>query len=139
MALRKQTNGKQFEPPHGAPARLPYMPVFVDDWLSSLAIGSFTLEQEGAYWRLLTWAWKDPTCSLPRDENTLATYSRLGVRWRKLGRPIITRCFVVEDERLVNRKLRRIWEQVHERSLKAKASAELRWAKERQRPLIDDG
>ena len=39
---------------------------------ASVFEGGFTLEQEGAYDRLLMWAWKDPSCSLPLDEAVLA-------------------------------------------------------------------
>lgn len=121
------------------PNRLPYMPMYVDDWLSSLTVASFTLEQEGAYERLLKWAWKDPSCTLPDDEAVLAQYSRLGTRWKKFGRPIVERCFVREGGRLVNLKLRSIWREVQEKSSKAKAAANTRWDNERQRRLTMDG
>jgi uncharacterized protein YdaU (DUF1376 family) len=122
------------------PSRLPYLPKYVDDWLSSLTIASFTLEQEGAYQRLLMWEWKDPTCSLPTDESVLANYSRLGSRWKKFGRPIVERCFVRREDRLVNLRLYAIWLEVQDKSAKAKASARTRWEKERQSRLpVDRG
>jgi uncharacterized protein YdaU (DUF1376 family) len=117
--------------------RLPYMPWYVDDWLSSDTITGFSVEQEGAYARLLMRAWKQPGCSLPNDDAILARFSRLGSRWRKVGRPIIDACFVRENGRLVNLKQREIWREVQEKSAKAKAAAEARWEKERQGRLLD--
>lgn len=119
--------------------RLPYMPKYVDDWLSSATVASFTLEQEGAYDRLLMWEWKDPTCTLPNDETVLAQYSRLGSRWRRLGRPIVKACFVEEGGRLVNLKLRELWRAAMEKSRQAKDAANSRWDRERQRRLNMDG
>jgi uncharacterized protein YdaU (DUF1376 family) len=115
------------------------MPLFTDDWLSSLTIAGFTAEQEGAYVRLLLYEWKDPTCTLPFDEPTLANYSKLGSRWKKVGRPIIAACFIQREGRLVNLKLYEVWQRVQEKSAKAKAAAEGRWARERQGHLSEAG
>jgi uncharacterized protein YdaU (DUF1376 family) len=108
------------------------MPLYVDDWFSSSTIASFTLEQEGAYGRLLKWAWKLPGCSLPKDEPTLASYSRLGARWRRFGRPIITACFVDQGGRWVNLRLLKEWHKAHESHGKRKAAADERWRRERE-------
>lgn len=114
------------------------MPKYVDDWLSSLSIACFTLEQEAAYDRLLMFQWKDPTCSLPKDESILASYSRLGARWKKVGRPIIARCFVEENGRWFNQRCRKEWLKAQEIAGKRKAAAEERWRKKRQGPLLPD-
>lgn len=118
-----------------APLELPYYPKYIDDWLSSLTVGGFTLEQEGAYDRLLMHQWKSPDCSLPNDDQTLAQYSRLGAKWRKLGRPIVEKCFVLVDGRLRNEKLYRHWLDAQDKSVKARAAADARWAAVRQRRL----
>lgn len=112
--------------------RLPFLPLYVDDWFSSPTIQSFTLEQEGAYGRLLKWAWKLPNCSLPKDEVTLATYSRLGTRWRKVGRPILAACFVEQDGRWVNLRLHIEWVKAHDAHGKRVAAAEERWRRQRE-------
>jgi uncharacterized protein YdaU (DUF1376 family) len=109
------------------------MPFFVDDWLSSDNVDSFTLEQQGAYLRLLARQWKARDGYLPKDEATLARWSGLGARWRKVGRPILEQCFVERAGGLVNPRCRRLWEQVKERSSKARDAAEIRWERERQR------
>ena len=118
-------------------SRLPYMPLYVDDWLSSDTITSFTLEQEAAYARLLMRQWKAPDGQLPKDESVLASFSRLGARWKKVGRPIIQRCFVERAGGLVNLRLRQEWLRVRERSCKARAAAAERWERERQGQLPD--
>jgi uncharacterized protein YdaU (DUF1376 family) len=115
------------------PLQLPYYPKYVDDWLSSLTIAGLTLEQEGAYDRLLMHQWKSPDCSLPDSDQTLAQYSRLGARWRKVGRPIIDACFVaIEGGRLRNEKLYQLWLDAQDKSVKARAAADARWTKVRQ-------
>ena len=119
-------------------SRFPYMPFYVDDWLSSDTVASFTLEQEAVYMRLLFRQWKAPDGQLPKDEAVLAGYARLGSRWRKVGRPIIQRCFVERADGLVNLRLREIWLHVRSKSKKAKAAAEARWERDGQQDLPDD-
>ena len=108
-------------------ARFPYMPFYVDDWLSSDAVEAFTLEQQGAYIRLLARQWKAHDGLLPKDEATLARWSGLGTRWKKLGRPIIGRCFVEKGGGWVNPRCRELWEYTRAKSAKARQSAESRW------------
>jgi uncharacterized protein YdaU (DUF1376 family) len=111
-------------------ARFPYMPFFVDDWLSSDSVESFTLEQQGAYLLLLARQWKAKDGRLPLDEKTLARWSRLGPKWKALGKPIIARCFVERGGGLVNLRCRQLWESTREKSRKAQAAAEARWNRE---------
>ena len=116
--------------------RFPYMPFYVDDWLSSDTVESFTLEQQGAYILLLARQWKAPDGKLPKDEKLLARWSRLGARWRTVGRPIIRKCFVERGDGLVNPRCRALWETLKQKSRKAKDAAEIRWEQERQRQLM---
>lgn len=51
------------------------------DWLSSPRVTAMTPEEEGAYIRLLCYAWGNSDCSLPDDDQILASLSRLGERW----------------------------------------------------------
>ena len=118
-------------------SKFPYMPFYVDDWLSSDTVAGFTLEQEAAYLRLLIRQWKAPDGQLPKDERVLASYAKLGTRWGKVGRPIVQQCFVERAGGLVNLRLREIWLHVKSRSAKAKAAAEKRWDDERQGDLPD--
>lgn len=52
-----------------------------------------TPAQEGAYIRLLCYAWNDPNCSLPDDDNLLASLSRLGEGWFNGGSTMVRKCF----------------------------------------------
>jgi uncharacterized protein YdaU (DUF1376 family) len=112
-------------------ARFPYMPFFVDDWLSSDVVASFTLEQQAAYLLLLARQWKAPNGFLPKDEATLARWSGLGSRWAKLGRPILRQCFVRRKDGYANPRCRRLWEWAKVKSARAKTAAEVRWDRER--------
>jgi len=107
--------------------RFPYVPFYVDDWLSSDAIAGFTLEQEAAYLRLLLRQWKAFDGQLPKDETLLAGYTRLGARWARVGRPILKRCFEERANGYVNLRLREEWLRVRGRSEQAKAAAAERW------------
>lgn len=107
--------------------RFPYMPLFVDDWLTSDAVDGFTLAQEAAYMRLLLRQWKAPNGMLPKNETELARMSRLGEQWKKLGRPIIARCFVKRGDGLVNLRCRTEWERARARSSQAAEAARKRW------------
>lgn len=112
---------------NGEKVRLPYMPFYVEDWLSSTAVAGFTLAQQGAYLRLLARQWQSPTGALPNDERELARISGLGPRWKTAGKPIIAKCFKVVPQGIQNLKLQAIRNEVLQRSEKARKSAEKRW------------
>lgn len=111
-----------------ARARFPYFPFYVDDWLSSDTVDGFSLEQQGAYLRLLLRQWKARDGMLPKDEAQLARWSGLGVRWPKLGKPILAQCFVERRDGFVNLRLRALWEHARSRSHKARGAANARWS-----------
>lgn len=108
-------------------ARFHYMPLYVDDWLSSDSVDSFSLEQQAAYLLLLLRQWKAKDGMLPKDEATLARWSRLGARWAKVGRPIVARCFTERGGRLVNLRCLELWEAAREKSAQAREAAQTRW------------
>lgn len=115
-------------PVHDEPrARFPYLPLYVDDWLTSDAVDAFSLEQQAAYLRLLLRQWKSPDGMLPRDEPSLARLSQLGDRWRDLGRPIVARCFVARGGRLLNLRCHQLWKEARAKSASAKRAAQTRW------------
>ena len=110
-----------------ARAKFRYMPFYVDDWLTSDTVDRFTLEQQAVYLHLLLRQWKAKDGTLPKDEQQLARWTRLGQRWSKVGRPIVAQCFVERRGGLVNVRLRRLWEAAQARSNKARVAAHLRW------------
>lgn len=91
-------------------AELHWFPVFVADWLTSDEITLMLPEQEGAFFRLLLRAWGKGVAepSIPSDDASLATLSRLGKRWGKLG-PLIREQFEERNGRLYNAKLSEVW------------------------------
>lgn len=94
---------------------LHWFPVFVSDWLTSDDITLMLPEQEGGFFRLLLRAWGkgDAEPSLPTDDATLAVFSRLGTRWKKLG-GLVRAQFEERDGKLYNVKLSEVWnEQQH--------------------------
>ena len=107
--------------------RFPYLPFFVDDWLSSDTVESFTLEQQAVYLLLLLRQWKARDGMLPKDEAALARWTKLGKRWPAVGRPILRQCFNERQDGYVNTKLRRLWDHARQRSSNARAAAEARW------------
>jgi uncharacterized protein YdaU (DUF1376 family) len=88
--------------------RAPSFQFYPTDWLASTKVALMTPAQEGAYIRLLCYAWSDPDCSLPDDDQVLAQLSRLGEGWFNGGSTIIRECFVPHPQkpgRLVNLRL----------------------------------
>jgi uncharacterized phage protein (TIGR02220 family) len=69
----------------------PAFQFYPGDWLSSARIACMTLEQEGAYIRLISYDWmKD---GIPDDDEELAILSRMGQGWLKGGSRVVRKCF----------------------------------------------
>ena len=86
----------------------PAFQFYPNDWLSSPKISTMTPAEEGAYIRLLCYAWSNPDCSLPDDDETLGQLSRLGERWLKGGSTRLRQCFTPHPRkpgRLFNARL----------------------------------
>lgn len=75
------------------------------DWLSSLTITSMTPAQEGAYIRLLAYAWLQPDCGIPDDDQSLSQLSRLGEGWFNGASAVLRKCFFKKGNRLYNKRL----------------------------------
>jgi len=77
------------------PRRLPWLPVFVRDWLGSPKLARLTVQQEGMLLRLLLFAWESPGCLLPLDENELCTMTKITPgMWEEAGGPkLMALCF----------------------------------------------
>jgi uncharacterized protein YdaU (DUF1376 family) len=108
-------------------ARMPWFKFFWSDWLTSAAVECFTLEQQAAYLRLLIHQWNTPDGILTNDPAELARISRLGGEWRKLGRPILRRCFARVPGGWSNPKLRDLWRDAQKKSQKCRKGARARW------------
>lgn len=110
---------------------LPWFKCFAWDWLNSETIDAFTLEQEAIYMRLLMRQWVAKTGVLPTDATTLQKYARLDSpdRWRRVGKPVLDRCFERRNGHYVNAKLRALWLDARDRHETNKRAAEARWEK----------
>ncbi len=86
--------------------------MYASDWLGSTKVDLMSLEQQGAYFRLLCHQWGDQeTCSIPADDRSLSRLSRLGSRWEEEKAEILE-CFEPHPDlsgRLTNRRLYSMW------------------------------
>lgn len=72
----------------------PAFQFYAKDWLSSPKIALMPPQYEGAYIRLLAYCWDSGDCSLPDDDDELASLSRLGEGWLNGGSKVLRKCFV---------------------------------------------
>lgn len=84
--------------------KAPYFPLFVNNWLGSSRINSLSPEEENAYFRLLLYEWNDDTCSLPSDDKSLSSMSRLGAKWNDSKSSVLS-FFELHNGRYYNEKL----------------------------------
>ncbi len=111
----------------------PAFQFYPNDWLSSTNIALMNPAQEGAYIRLLCYAWNDPDCSIPNSDEKLSALSRLGSDWNIHGSQV-KECFEPHPEkkdRLINSKLYFVRSEMLEyqrtKSAAGKKGAQKRW------------
>jgi uncharacterized protein YdaU (DUF1376 family) len=80
-------------------SRAPAFQFYPADWLSSPRVTTMTPAEEGAYIRLLCYAWADLDCTIPDDDTELAKLSRLGEGWLNGGSTTIRKCFEPHPKR----------------------------------------
>jgi uncharacterized protein YdaU (DUF1376 family) len=91
----------------------PAMPFYVNDWLSSAKVTCMTLEQQGAYVRLLCHCWASQNASIPDDDTALAALSGMGQGWLTNGCPVVRECFEPNPHQtgfLTNARLQELFE-----------------------------
>ncbi len=106
-------------------ADFPALPLWTDAYLADTA--HLTNEEHGAYLRLLMFAWRSPTCSLPDNDKRLAIM--VGVspkKWQTL-RAVIETFWTIENGTWTQKRLTREREFVTRQSEKARGAAEARW------------
>lgn len=96
---------------------LPWMRVYVKDFLASQAVAAMSLEEIGAYWLLLLNCWAKGGC-LPSDEKQLANMSRLGRGWKKSSAVLLS-CFPEHPDKdkkgfRTNLRLLTVWKESQE-------------------------
>jgi len=105
--------------------KLCWMPFFGDAFYSSPKVVGMTVAERGAYLALLWFAWKDPQCSLPAEEELLhgmtAWTSQTHGSWKK-----VRTCFTKHPDdrkRLYNARLYEEWLHMKEVSAKRRQVA----------------
>lgn len=103
----------------GAP--LKWFPFFIDDWETDEKIRGLSLEEQGAYLRMLCWQWREGSLSgRPADVER-----KLGVRKAIAQR--LLRLFFIKDGagsgRVVNKKLAELYAAQIDKSDKARRAA----------------
>lgn len=90
---------------------LPSMPLFVDSY--EAATNHLTLEEDGAYSRLLRLCWRTAGCSVPNDPQWLAKRMRITEEaFERVLRPVIEEFFTLENGRLFQKRLRQEYDYV---------------------------
>lgn len=83
----------------------PYLPFDTDAWIA--ATRHLTVEQRGAYFELLLFAWRSSTNDLPNDPKQLAQMLGIsGHKWRSIA-PKVLPFFDEESGRLTQKRLKK--------------------------------
>jgi uncharacterized protein YdaU (DUF1376 family) len=94
---------------------LPYFPLYPTDYEADCA--HLTLEEDGAYNRLLRLMWITPGCSVPDDAGWIARRMRVDtVTYLRLVEPIIDEFCKRVGGRIVSPRLQREWKKADETS-----------------------
>ena len=94
---------------------LPYFPMYPTDFEADTA--HLTLEEDGAYNRLLRLMWMTPGCSLPDDNAWIARRMRVdAVTMARVILPIIAEFLERKGGRILSARLMREWKKVDETS-----------------------
>lgn len=83
----------------------PSFPFYTNNWIASAQILAMSPAEEGAYIRLLCYAWNSEDCGLPDDDRVLAEMSRLREQWVNGSSGVIKRCFIKKNGRLFSPRL----------------------------------
>ena len=93
---------------------LPYFPMYPTDFEAKTS--HLTLEEDGAYNRLLRLSWMTPGCSLPDDPAWIARRMRIdAATFDRVVAPLLDEFFTRAKGRLVNRKLTEVFNESNEK------------------------
>ncbi len=88
---------------------LPYFPLYVDDYEADTA--HLTLEEDGAYTRLLRLCWRTPGCSVPADPDWIRRRMRATQdQFTDVIEPVIEEYFTLENGRIFSERLLKEWQ-----------------------------
>lgn len=93
--------------------RTPYFPMYPADFEAKTS--HLTLEEDGAYNRLLRLCWMTPGCSLPDDAAWIARRMRVSIAdFERVVKPLLDEFFKRENGRVFSPRLTEEWEKVDE-------------------------
>lgn len=109
-----------------------YLPLFTDAYLGDTL--HLSLEEHGAYLKLLMIAWRSNTCDLPDDDDRLAAMLAIPVRrWKKL-KSAVFEMWTLNNGRWQQKKLIKIREMVESKRKKRSNAAAERWSSKDETP-----
>jgi uncharacterized protein YdaU (DUF1376 family) len=107
-------------------AEFPALPLWTDAYLGDTA--HLTNEEHGVYLRLLMFAWRSPSCSLPDDDRRLAIMTGLSdKKWQSI-KPTIKAFWDIENGVWTQKRLTKEREFVRGKSAKSRDAALTRWS-----------
>jgi len=102
-------------------ADLPSMPLFVDDYEAATA--HLTLEEDGAYSRLLRLCWRQSDCTIPDDDDWIMRRLRVNQdAYERVVKPLLDEFFTTKTKRIFQGRQVREHERVTELVLKRKSA-----------------
>jgi len=107
----------------------PYFPFYPTDWLDSHQIFNYTLEQEGAYIRLLAAAWKMGG-GIPDNDRWICNVLRAKpAQWKRIKAVLFAEdgAFYLENDQWLNQRLSEELKLFREKSQKNVENANKRW------------
>lgn len=94
---------------------VPYVPLYVVDYEADTS--HLTIEEDGAYWRLLRLCWRTPNCSVPNDRKWIQRRLRVTDEvYDRSVQPVIDEFFKVKAGRLFQSRLLKEWQLANEKS-----------------------
>lgn len=120
--------------------RMLWFPLYIDHFMASKKVLRMTIGEQGAYLRLLMFAWTDSACSLPRDVDELKDMA-LWMPETHGNFDRVRACFLPHPEkkktRLYNPRLYEEWVKVEDLKVRRKQAAETRWKQPAKTQLPD--
>lgn len=101
-------------------SKAPAMPLFVDAFMADTM--HLTEAEVGVYMRLLMCMWRNEG-KLPNNDDRLARFAQVSkAKWVKKFRPVLEVFFDVSDDFLTQKRLKKEWEYVQEKTEKNRTS-----------------
>lgn len=96
---------------------VPYVPLYVVDYEADTS--HLTIEEDGAYWRLLRLCWRTPGCTIPNSREWIQRRLRVDdATYDRCVQPVIDEFFKVRSKRLYQARLLKEWQLINEKSKK---------------------